>query len=62
MVDDLEVQRVEIQRLRAWLEALADIRRIVGFVDDGLVEVLAKRALNGEALPPGLRQRQRGAA
>lgn len=45
----------EIERLRAWLGALANLRRIVGFVNDDLVEEIARRALRGDALPDNLK-------
>lgn len=48
-------QSAEIERLRAWLSALANLRRIVGFVNDDMVEELARKALRGEPLPHHLK-------
>lgn len=45
----------EIERLRGWLSAFANLRRIVGFVNDDMVEELARKALRGEPLPHHLK-------
>lgn len=45
----------EIDRLKGWLETLANLRRVVGFTNDDLVEAIAQRALNGEKVPGSLK-------